>query len=65
MNLESNEIKEINKDSKNNLEERFTNVEKKIDEILIKINNIQSKENKSSYAQAPKKQATTIEEEKH
>ena len=52
-----------NEGNKNNTEERFTNVEKKIDEILIKINNNYLKESKSSYAQATKKQATTIEGE--
>ena len=38
VNLETNKMKAINKDNKNNIGERFTNVEKKIDEILIKIN---------------------------
>ena len=60
VNLETNKMKAINKDNKNNVEERFTNVEKKIDEILIKINNNYLKESKSSYAQVMKKQATTI-----
>ena len=60
MNLETNIMKAINKDNKNNVEERFTNDEKKIDKILIKINNNHLKESKSSYAQATKKQAATI-----
>ena len=51
---ESDANLEINKDNKNNIKEKFTNVEKKIDEILIKISNNHLKES-SSYVQATKK----------